>query len=47
MWADYPQIDEWLSRVRTTKAYKVAMLEWHNPEYIQLMAPAEKLSMLD
>jgi glutathione S-transferase len=47
MWADYPQIDEWLSRVRTTQAYKVAMLEWHNPEYIQLMASAEKLSVPD
>ncbi|MEP1446284.1 MAG: glutathione S-transferase family protein [Paraglaciecola sp.] len=47
MWADYPQIDEWLTRMRTTDAYKVAILEWHNPEYIQLMASAEKLSVLD
>lgn len=47
MWVDYPQITEWLSRVRNTKAYKVAMLEWHNPEYIQLMASAEAFSVLD
>ncbi|MBQ4828430.1 glutathione S-transferase family protein [Alteromonas sp. MMG017] len=47
MWADYPQIDAWLTRVQTTDAYKVGVLEWHNAEYIQLMASAEKLSMLD
>lgn len=41
MWANYPQIDEWLSRVRASQAYKVGMEEWHNQEYIQLMTSAK------
>jgi glutathione S-transferase len=41
LWANYPQIDEWLARVRKTEAYKIGMLKWHNQEYIQLMAAAK------
>lgn len=43
LWSAYPQIDTWLARVRKTEAYKVAMVEWHNQDYIQLMATAEKI----
>jgi glutathione S-transferase len=38
MWGNYPQINEWLARVRKSQAYKVGIQEWHNQDYIQLMA---------
>ncbi|MEP4892271.1 MAG: glutathione S-transferase family protein [Aliiglaciecola sp.] len=41
MWSEYPQIDAWLTRIRATEAYKVAMLDWHNQNYIELMAQSE------
>ena len=48
MWDDYPQINQWLTRLRATSTYKKAMLEWHNQYYIQLMAqsPAEQEALL-
>ncbi|MEQ9464780.1 MAG: glutathione S-transferase family protein [Haliea sp.] len=36
-WAAYPQLDQWLARLRTTQAYLVGINEWSNPSYIQLM----------
>ena len=36
-WEAYPQLDQWLARLRTTQAYAVGAGEWSNPAYIQLM----------
>ncbi|MCB1686937.1 MAG: glutathione S-transferase family protein [Halioglobus sp.] len=36
-WSKYPQLDQWLSRLRDTQAYKIGMGEWNNPTYSQLM----------
>ena len=36
-WAGYPQLDQWLTRLRATQAYKLGVGEWNNPSYIQLM----------
>jgi len=30
MWAKFPQIDEWLKRMKATQAYEIGMVEWHN-----------------
>ncbi|MBJ7539594.1 glutathione S-transferase family protein [Marinomonas transparens] len=48
LWQDFPQIDEWLTRLRSTDAYKIGMAEWHNQDYIQLMSQsAEPLPAID
>lgn len=36
-WSEYPQIDQWLDRIRDTKAYELGIREWHNPAYIGMM----------
>ena len=36
-WAQYPQLREWLTRMRDMQAYKTGVEEWNNPSYIQLM----------
>ncbi|WP_076536565.1 glutathione S-transferase family protein [Shewanella sp. UCD-KL21] len=46
LWEDYPQIEQWIVRVRATDAYQTAMVEWHNQDYIQLMAQADELPPL-
>lgn len=40
LWSDYPQIENWLQRVRKTSAYQVGMQDWHNLDYIKVMAEA-------
>jgi glutathione S-transferase len=36
-WSGYPQLAQWLERVRETPAYQTGIREWHNPAYIGLM----------
>lgn len=36
-WAAYPQLNQWLTRLRDTQSYRTGMGEWNNPAYIQLM----------
>ncbi|MBJ2137643.1 glutathione S-transferase family protein [Paraglaciecola chathamensis] len=41
LWTDYPQIENWLQRVRKTSAYQVGMQDWHNLDYIKIMTEAD------
>jgi glutathione S-transferase len=36
-WSEYPQLEQWLARMRDTQAYEIGVREWHNPAYIGLM----------
>lgn len=36
-WSEYPQLEQWISRVRDTSAYQIGMGEWNNPSYIGMM----------
>lgn len=36
-WAQYRQLDHWLTRMRATHAYKSGVGEWNSPSYIGLM----------
>lgn len=44
LWSEYPNIENWFNRVKATEAYQLAIRQWHNQEYIDLMASSEKLS---
>ena len=37
-WAQYPQLREWLTRMRDMQAYKTGVEEWNNPSYIHLIS---------
>lgn len=37
LWAEYPQVEQWLSRLCELEAYKIGMQQWHNSDYIKLM----------
>ena len=36
-WEPYPQLNQWLARLRTAQAYLLGVRDWSNPSYIQLM----------
>lgn len=36
-WTPYPQLKQWLSRMRATQGYRLGVKEWIDPAYIQLM----------
>lgn len=44
LWAEYPQIEQWLHRLCALDAYKIGMQQWHNDDYIKLMADSSNAS---
>ena len=37
MWARLPRVADWFGRMKATPAYRVGLVEWFNPKYIELM----------
>ncbi|NIB43429.1 glutathione S-transferase family protein [Pseudomaricurvus alkylphenolicus] len=37
-WQDKPNVAAWLQRIQNTPAYRKGMREWHNTNYIELLA---------